>query len=377
MMNFRKNNILLGAAMSIIFAGGVVSADLALWSVKLKNQDIKIVAEPQKETHIKTPEIVKAIYLTSATPGSFRFNELAELVKKTELNAMVIDIKDSFGKPAYDSKVSLAQKVGISVGKMKDLSGLLLKLHESGIYAIARIAVFQDPALARARPDLALKDTGGGIWADRKGVTWVDPAAREVWEYNAALAREAVELGFDEVNFDYVRFASDGATSRIVYPFWDGKMPKWEVIIAFFQYLRASLNDTGAPLSADMFGITVWRDDDTNIGQRFVDALQYFDYVAPMLYPSHFPAGFEGLANPALHPYEIYKKSIERAEATRASSTEARAKIRPWIQDFDLGADYTAEMIREEIAGAMEAGAGGWMVWNARNVYTEDAFLGD
>ncbi len=361
--------------MSIIFAGSIASADLALRFSKLNIQNIETASEPQKTQHLKTPEVVKAIYLTSNTPSVAHFNNLLKLVDETELNAMVIDIKDSSGKVAYDSSVPLAQSIGISKGKIVDLSGLISKLHEKNIYAIGRIAVFQDPALVRARPDLALKDAGGGIWSDRKGVTWVDPASREAWEYNAALAREVIELGFDEVNFDYIRFASDGATSRIVYPFWDGKIPKWEVMAAFFKYLRETLNDAGAPLSADLFGITVWRDDDTNIGQRFTDTLSYFDYVSPMLYPSHFPAGFEGLANPALYPYEIYKRSIARGMATRASTTDARAKLRPWIQDFDLGADYTAEMIRKQISGAMEAGSSGWMVWNARNVYTEDAFL--
>ena len=206
-------------------------------------------------------------------------------------------------------------------------------------------------------------------------MTWVDPASREVWEYNAALAKEAFKLGFDEINFDYVRFATDGATSRIRYPFYDEAIPKWKIMREFFKFIRDEVGDFGIPISADLFGITLWRSDDINIGQRLVDALAYFDYVAPMLYPSHFPAGFEGWENPSVHPYEIYKRSIEKGQAAKASSTDARGKFRPWIQDFDLGADYNADMVRQEIRGSEEAGGTGWMLWNARNVYTEGALL--
>lgn len=366
-------NILVGSGFIVIVTGSVAATDLALWSSKLKLRDTKFADEVKKNLHIKTPQVVKAIYITSATPSISRFEELVSLIKRTELNAIVIDLKDSFGKPAFDSSVSLARQVGISKGKIKDLPAVLSELHQNGIYVIARIVVFQDPALAAARSDLALKNSLGKIWTDRKGVTWVDPASREVWEYNAALGREAAELGFDEINFDYIRFASDGAVSEIRYPFWDGKIPKWEVMRLFYKYLRDELNDLDVPLSADLFGITVWRDDDVNIGQRFADSLPYFDYVSPMLYPSHFPTGFEGWANPANYPYEIYKRSIARAEATRASTTASRATLRPWIQDFDLGADYDKEKVRAEIRGAMEEGATGWMLWNARNVYTEEA----
>ncbi len=372
-MKFGKKKIILGGAMGIILAGSIGVADLALWSKKFAgNNSVPATAE-KKQVHIKTPETVKAIYLTSATPTISRFDELMKLVEDTELNAVVIDIKDSYGKVAYDSGIPLANAVGISKGKIRDLPAIIKTLHEKNIYAIARIAVFQDPALAHARKDLALQDAAGNLWADKKGVTWVDPAAREAWEYNAALAKEAEKMGFDEINFDYIRFATDGDISRIHYPFYDNKTPKWEVMKTFFSYLRAELGGMGVPISIDLFGITLWRDDDINIGQRLADALLYFDYVSPMLYPSHFPAGFEGWANPALRPYEIYQKSIARGMATRASTTAAVAKFRPWVQDFDLGADYTADMVRAEIKGAMDEGSTGWMLWNARNVYTSAA----
>lgn len=370
--------IILSCAMGFILTGSVVSADLALWSkgkfiAAAKSEEVQ--REASRAAHLKTPEEVKAIYLTSATPSVSRFDDLIGLVERTELNAMVIDIKDSYGKVAYDSEVPLAKTVGISKGKIKDLPALIARLHEKNIYAIARIAVFQDPALSRARPDLSLQDAGGGVWGDRKGVTWVDPAAKEVWAYNAALAKEAYKLGFDEINFDYIRFATDGAVSRIRYPFYDVNMPKWQVMRNFFKYISGEMSAEGIPTSVDLFGIVLWREDDVNIGQRLVDALEYFDYVSPMLYPSHFPTGFEGWENPSVHPYEIYKRSIDRGMATTASTTGARAKLRPWIQDFDLGADYNAGMVREEIRGSEEAGGTGWMIWNARNVYTEGAFL--
>lgn len=372
-VKFKK--IILSGAMGIILTGSIVSTDLALWSKRIIKKETSNFAQTDKPKHIKTPETVKAIYLTSATPTVSHFDELVKLVEDTELNAMVIDIKDSYGKVAYDSEVPLAKAVGISKGKIKDLSAIIKLLHEKNIYAIARIAVFQDPALSAIRGDLALRDMGGGIWTDRKGVTWVDPASREVWEYNAALAKEAASIGFDEINFDYIRFATDGAVSRIRFPHYDGKEPKWQVMRSFFKYLRDEVGVSGVPISADLFGITLWRQDDINIGQRLADALAYFDYVAPMLYPSHFPAGFEGWTNPALYPYEIYKRSIKRGMMINASTTDARAKLRPWIQDFDLGADYGPHEVKEQIRGTMEEGGSGWMLWNARNVYSKGALL--
>lgn len=369
-----KKTILV-SSVGLIVTSGIVTADLVLWSKKFATNELKQRAETDKSTHIKTPEAVKALYITSATPSVPRFEELVQLVEDTELNAIVIDIKDSYGKVAYDSQVPLAKTVGISKGKIKNLANVIKMLHDKNIYAIARIVVFQDPALAGARTDLALRDVSGSIWTDRKGVSWVDPAAREVWEYNVALAKEAATIGFDEINFDYVRFATDGAVSRIRFPHYDGKEPKWQVMRSFFKYLRDELGGSNVPISADLFGITLWRQDDINIGQRLTDALAYFDYVAPMLYPSHFPSGFEGWSNPALYPYEIYQRSIKRGMMISASTTDVRAKFRPWIQDFDLGADYAAKEVRGQIKGAMEEGSSGWMLWNARNVYTAEALL--
>lgn len=312
------------------------------------------------------PLIVKAIYLTAYTAGSpNRRSELIDLIDQTELNAVVIDVKDSTGKVFYPSQNELARQTGAVEVRINDLSELLSELGEKNIYRIARVVVFQDPNLAEARHDLALKTKSGGVWRDWKGLAWVDPSRKEVWDYNLALAAEVASLGFDEVNFDYIRFPSDGNINQIDFGL-TATRGKNEVMADFFKHLGYRMAFIPVRTSGDVFGMTLWRSDGMNIGQRYADVSPYFDYIAPMVYPSHYPPSFEGFANPADHPYEIIYRSLIRAERNDGT----KALLRPWLQDFDLGAVYTPEMIRLQKVAAVEAGASGWMLWNASNVYT-------
>ena len=232
--------------------------------------------------------------------------------------------------------------------------------------------MFQDPYLAEHRPDIALASVNGGLWRDRKGLAWVDPTEQLVWKYNLDLAEAAVGLGFDEINFDYIRFPSDGDVSKIIYADLDKVGGKNSVMGRFYRYVDFRMRFLPALTSADVFGMVLWRTDGLNIGQRLQDAAPHFDYIAPMVYPSHYPTGFEGYDNPAEHPYEIVYKSLVRAGK---GLKDGRAELRPWIQDFDLGADYTPQMIRQEIQASYDAGANSWCVWNASNRYTATAFL--
>lgn len=338
------------------------------------------------------PKIIKAIYATGWSAGSEKMlNYLIKLIKETELNAMVIDIKDYSGELSYLTEIEEAEKYGKN-RELKILrpNTMIKKLHDEGIYVIARQTVFQDPVLAKARLDLALtSSTTGKQWLDNKKVMWVDPAGKEIWDYNIAITKDALARGFDEVNIDYIRFPTDGNTDDIKYPFWDGKTLKRFVIRDFFKYFRQSLPDF--KISADLFGLTTVNYGDGGIGQNIDDAYHYFDAVAPMVYPSHYNRGFNGFQNPAVHPHEVVYTSILEAnkrlqqykiKAEISTSTEKylvkNPELRPWLQDFDLGTDYTAEMVRAQINAVYSAATGtsmGWMLWDPSNNYTRGALL--
>ena len=315
-----------------------------------------------------SPVEVKAIYLTGNTVGlKVRRQALVDLVNATELNSMVIDLKDSTGRVFFSSGVPLASEIGADRSVVKDLPEFVQSLKAQGIYSIGRIVVFQDPLLAAQKPGIAIQSTAGGLWRDWKGLAWVDPTERLGWDYNLDLAKAAVKIGFDEINFDYIRFPSDGDIKKIVYANLDKYGSKNETMAAFYRYLDEQLQVLPIMTSADLFGMTLWRSDGLNIGQRYEDAAAHFDFISPMVYPSHYSDGFEGFDNPAEHPYEIIYRSLIRAAQL---AEKPRAKLRPWLQAFDLGATYTGEMIELEKQATADAGGQGWMLWNAANRYT-------
>jgi len=333
------------------------------------------------------PEAVKAVYLTSWSASiKSNIDYVIDIASTTEINAVVIDIKDYSGYIAYDTKLPYIEEYGAEEIRLPNIISIIERLHDKEIYVIARISVFQDLLLAQARPDLAVlsksklasETTTSPLWLDNLGVAWVDPAAKETWYYNANVAKEAVSLGFDELNFDYVRFPSDGDLEDMVFPFWKGTTSKHLVIRDFFKYLRQELPTS--TLSVDLFGLSTVSFDDLGIGQVIEDAYEYFDYVCPMIYPSHYAVGFQGYLEPAKYPYEVVKYSMEgalRRLKIYNQSNERDAYLRPWLQDFDLfGVPYDAEMVRAEIKAVQEATGDdfkGFMLWNSWNVYTKDA----
>lgn len=328
------------------------------------------------------PAVVKAVYATSWSAASpSKLEHLINLIDETELNAIVIDIKDFSGYVAYDTDIKKVEDYGAEEIRIADTNSLIQELHDHNIYVIGRVTVFQDPILAEARPDLAVKDSRTGkVWLDHKGLAWVDPASYEVWDYNIAIAKEALARGFDEINFDYIRFPSDGNLEVMSYPVYNANLfQKQEIIRDFFTYLRDELK--GEKISADLFGQTTFQMDDMGIGQIIEDAYLHFDYVSPMVYPSHYVHGFLGYQNPALYPYEVIVYSLSEASKRRdelaLSNPDLKlAELRPWLQDFDLGADYTSTMIREEMRGVADAASEkfvGWMLWDPSNVYTAAA----
>lgn len=324
------------------------------------------------------PQVVKGIYVTGWIAGyASRMDKMIELVDRTELNAMVIDVKDFSGYVSYPTDVPAVKEAGADKEpRFVRPNALLKKLHDHGIYVIARVSVFEDSIFAKAHPEWALKTADGKLWGDQKGLFWMDPANKNVWDYEVAIAKDAFARGFDEVNFDYVRFPTDGATKSIVFPTWDGVTAKETVIRDFWSYLREAL--PGEKISADVFGLTTVAEDDLGIGQTLGSAYGNFDAVAPMVYPSHYGTGFQGFKNPAQHPYEVIKYSMDGAvrkfrDAAAVTSTAhaVKTQLRPWLQAFDLGAVYSPEMIRQEIKAVddgVKAAApdlyGGWLLWD-------------
>jgi hypothetical protein len=252
------------------------------------------------------------------------------------------------------------------------------------------VTVFQDPLYTRKNPSEAIKRASdGGVWKDRKGLSFVDVGSQPFWNYIGAMAKESYALGFDEINFDYVRFPSDGNMKDIVYPLEKlGVKTKHEALNKFFTYLDVELRQKlKIPISADLFGMVTTNTDDLGIGQVLEDALSHFDYVAPMVYPSHYPVGFNNWKKPATVPYELIKftmgRAVARADALASSTASTtpiskaamRGKLRPWLQDFDMGADYTADMVRAQMKATYDVGLDSWMLWDPKNVYTRPALL--
>lgn len=351
------------------------SASNAL-GLNASNSPAAIPAVTAKKKEKPAKITVNGIYLTAYSAGSqTKVDKILVAIKGTTVNAVVIDVKDYTGYLSYDSQLPLVQELGLKQIKIKDLPGLVKKLQDQGLYVIARIAVFQDPALSLKKTDWAvLNKNTGALWRDRKGLSWLDPANPEVWDYHAAIAKEVIAMGFDEVNLDYIRFPSDGQMSAMQFPKWTDARSKAEVIKDFFNHFRTALKDEPAYLSADLFGMTTTAKSDLNIGQVLENAAPYFDYICPMVYPSHYPTGYLKFKNPADHPYEVINKDVGSAVGRLASSTDSIAAIRPWIQDFDLGAVYTAALIKKEIKASEDAGGQGWLAWDPKNIYTWEAY---
>ena len=323
-------------------------------------------------THISTPIPVKAAYFTSWSAGTPSFQkEMFSLVQGTELNSLVIDIKDYSGRISFPMDDPEITSIGSVQERIRDIKEMIGKLHDEGIYVIGRVAVFQDPFIVKVHPEWSVinKNTGG-VWKDSGGANWVDPDNKEMWKYVATIAKQAYAVGFDEINFDYVRFPSDGISTAKFDK--TASTTKAEVLTQFFSYLHDELSSAGIPISADVFGQTTSDTGDMGIGQHFENVLPYFDFVDPMVYPSHYINDFLNFSKPAEHPYAIVKYELDQAALRAVAASSSPDKIRPWLQAFDLGAIYTPEMVHEQIQATSDAGANGWLLWNAGSVYNRE-----
>lgn len=372
-----------------------VSAPTAVFSRIATTTAAIIDRKPElpKSAHVETPDAVKAIYMSQCAAGTPSFREnLTALLDTTELNAIIIDIRDYTGKISFPvTDPALVPYISDECGA-PDMKAFIEALHAKGIYVIGRITVFQNPAYTKDHPDQAVQKAGGGVWKDNKGLAFVDVGAKPYWDTVVALAKESYAIGFDEINFDYIRFPSDGPMKEAVYSWSTGKS-KPAALEEFFQYLHSAIKDTGMVTSADLFGMTTTNTDDLNIGQVHERALPYFDYIAPMVYPSHYPKGFHGYSDVNANAYNIVHYSMaEAVRRTMATTTTVEAfthtrigtstpalyskpaypakKMRPWLQDFDYPVEYTPAMVRDQIRAAAAAGAVGYLFWDPSNKYS-------
>ncbi len=371
--------------------------------------------------HIPLPPAVKSIYMSSCVVGTRDFRQrLIDLTNETEINSIVIDIKDYSGSisfpPTSDAWKTAWNQAECGAGDMREF---VKTLHDNNIFVIGRITVFQDPLYAKTHPAQAvLRSDQATVWADHKGLSFVDVAAKPYWDHIVALSAEAYNIGFDELNFDYVRYPSDGNMSDTYFPqsvAGQYGMDKQANLEAFFKYLNEKLDEesnytsflhenTGRAsstpyTSADLFGMTTTNYNDLSIGQVQDRAVPYFDFVAPMVYPSHYPPSFLGLGNPNDYPYKVVyhamKTGVDRLKspttpmqgflherigtstpAVYKKPTQGPEKLRTWIQDFDYGGDYDAADVRAQIQASYDAGVMSFMIWAPSNIYTRGALKG-
>jgi hypothetical protein len=342
---------------------------LAAWKARFGNR-------------VPRPDSVRALYVNGWAAGSrTRMAELIRIADETEINAFVIDVKESDTYLTYDSTgIALATEIGADQRPASTwLPALVDTLQAHDIYSIARIVVFKDRMLAEKQPELAIKHVNGGVWKDQKGLPWVNPYDRRVWDYNIAIAREALDMGFSEVQWDYVRFPDVTASMRrtMSFPHADGKS-RADNIHDFIVYSKQQLASYQVPVAADVFGLVTHQPDDVGIGQDWERVITAADVVLPMSYPSHYYTGLYGFQNPHANPYEIVRlamtDAVERTAWVQDSTKQPVGEVMPWLEAMSIrGLTYGAAELREQIAAAYDAGLKSWTLWNPGSKY--DPFL--
>lgn len=406
----------------------------------------KTAGETETETETETEETkdeqpsekakrpkVKGIYVTGAMAGTDGMDDLIELVDRTELNAIVIDIKNDEGYVVCEMDAPLANEIGSVKRYVRDMPALIRKCKEKHIYLIARIVSFRDPLLAEAKPEWCLHLTDGSVFRDKSGLAWINPYEKQAWEYLRQIAAGAVRLGFDEVQFDYIRFSTDSGMKNVDFgPGADG-VEKTQIIEEFAADMADSLHAMGAAVSADVYGVVIDSLTDQRIvGQDYAALAKYLDYISPMVYPSHYGPYNYHIPVPDAQPYDTVLAAMRASRMTLAgisapkedvsgndgavSENDAavsgndgevsgngvlettakqdreepalpepmegvRADVRPWLQDFTATwvkghIAYGPEQIRAQIQAVYDAGYEEWILWNAANRYTEDGLLG-
>lgn len=333
----------------------------------------------------KIPREVRGLYVTGSTAGTPKYDHLIELLNSTELNSLVIDVKEDSGYITYKSDVPKVKEINSDKKTyMSDVDDVLRKAKENNIYTIARIVTFKDPYFAGTNTETAMRAKSGGVWRDRSGVMWVDPYQKEVWDYNIEIAKEAAEKGFNEIQFDYVRFPDNGKKVDAEVNFNNpDNLTKAETIAAFLSYAKEQLKDYPVFISADVFGLTTTVVDDMGIGQQWELISPTVDYISPMMYPSHYGPGLYGIPVPDTNPYKVIFSGIEDAkekDSKLSKEGNSVAIIRPWYQDFTATwvngyINYGSKEVIDQINAGNELGVTQYIMWNPGNNYSEGAWV--
>jgi len=355
-------------------AGAAAIAPVDQVKVLLRPTEIRYV---QQESVLLPPTAnIKALYVNAWAFGSQKLWQLVRLADETEINAFVIDVKDDTGCLLYPSAVPTAEQIGANkCVRAKDAKSRLDTLAAHGIYPIARIVVAKDPLLAERKAAWSVKDrTTGGLWRDRINIAWVDAYNDSVWIYSAQLAQEAAQMGFQEVQFDYVRFPDEPRErmATAIFPAHRAGQTQREAVREHVALLKDRLRPFGVPVTFDIFGLTASvTTGDLGIGQVWEDFVSVADVVLPMVYPSHYYRGAFGYAWPNGQPYHIVHSALTDA-LQRSRPLPGSAEIRPFLQAFTLGRRlprYTPFEIREQIRAVEDLGITSWVLWNPRSVY--------
>ncbi|BBH23308.1 hypothetical protein Back11_46530 [Paenibacillus baekrokdamisoli] len=336
---------------------------------------------PTRSVVHKPSKPVRGIYVSGWIAGSKkRLDQLLALMDKTDLNTMVIDVKNDYGKLTYRSNLAQIQSIGADSNPViADIQQLISRLKEKNIYVIGRIVTFKDPLYARNYPAMALQAKSGGVWHDSQGHAWLDPYQPGVHFYNQAIAKEAAEFGFDEIQFDYVRFPDNGAkVDKEVQYYARNNKTKAEIIGVFLHNARESVHAAGARISADVFGLVTSADNDMGIGQTWRTVTSSVDVISPMIYPSHYSEGMYGVRQPDLNPAAIIKHAMKDAQQRNAviqkEGRQRPAEIRPWLQSFTATwihphQRYNAEQVLKQVEAVKAQGIKQYLLWSSNCKY--------
>ena len=326
----------------------------------------------------------KGIYL-SAQKYNSKLSSAIELIERTELNAIVIDIKADYGSISYRMDSPIAKEAGALTSTISDVDALIESLHSKGIYVIARVVAMKDPVISKTHPELCIHKSDGSLYKDNTGYTWLNPYCDEAWDYLIEVCACCAESGFDEVNLDYIRFPTDKGNLKTDETLDYGEIPedysKIDAITEGIRKICEVIKPMGAFVSCDLFGAVITSSVDAKaVGQSYFRMAQYLDYLCPMVYPSHYANGYYNLDYPDCHPYELVYHAMMDSQKVLYMIDDAgnKAEVRPWLQDFTATwvshhLTYGAEEVRAQIDAVYDAGYSGWLLWNAAVSYTEDA----
>lgn len=397
----------------------------------LSEEDRQEAAQPSPEVQTQERPKVKGIFVTGAMAGTDNMKNLIGLVEQTELNAMVIDVKNDEGRVTFDMDVPSVQEMGICIRYIRDIQGLVKECKEKDIYLIARIVAFKDPYMEQVKPEWCVHNADGSLFRDKNGMTWLDPHNEQVWAYLLDIALGALDIGFDEIQFDYMRFSTDPNMESV--DFGQPEEDRRKVITEFVKYASEKIHNAGGAVSADVYGVVIDSEGDQKIvGQDYLELSRYLDYISPMVYPSHYGPYNYNIPVPDAEPYRLVLTALqssrkvlagvpvsekkgnpesgnnisgntvsgnaepghgqekeEEAQEAEYSAEElasleplegVKAKVRPWLQAFTATwvkghIPYEGEEIRAQIRAVYDAGYDEWILWNASNKYTDEGLM--